>query len=195
MARTKADVAKKRIETLDISKLSPLVKNWEKGHMHSIARNCQASCGITGGKAARKIHVLRNETGSTKGGKGKSDKYSGGNPYCPRPTPEWQKPITGFFSKKPNNGNTSEEEKVENSLTFSDEKMESNTSFEESNQNGFLENGVQEEGNSNGSANNSDEEKFQEKNFFRIIRFIEICKEIIKLLKKDKRDAAILYIL
>lgn len=24
-------------------------------------------------------------------------KYSGGNPYCPRETPAWQKPITQFF--------------------------------------------------------------------------------------------------
>ncbi|GIY03481.1 hypothetical protein CDAR_622631 [Caerostris darwini] len=147
-----------------------------------------------GGKAPRKIHVLRNETGSAKGGKGKSDRYSGGNPYCPRPTPEWQKPITGFFSKKPNNGNTSEEQKVENSLTSSDEKMESNTSFEESNQNGSSENGVQDEGNSNGSANNSDEESSEDDNQ-PTCNLLKFAKRYIKLLKKDKRDAAILYIL
>lgn len=31
-------------------------------------------------------------------------KYSGGNPYCPRETPAWQKPITSFFNP-PSNSN------------------------------------------------------------------------------------------
>ena len=31
----------------------------------------------------------------------RSDKYGGGNSYCPRPTPQWQKPISGFFSVQP----------------------------------------------------------------------------------------------
>jgi hypothetical protein len=26
-------------------------------------------------------------------------KYAGGNAYCPRPTPEWQKGIGGFFAQ------------------------------------------------------------------------------------------------
>lgn len=30
-------------------------------------------------------------------------KYAGGNPVCPRPTPDWQKGINSFFSKKPSN--------------------------------------------------------------------------------------------
>ncbi|PVD39306.1 hypothetical protein C0Q70_01935 [Pomacea canaliculata] len=28
-------------------------------------------------------------------------KYAGGNPVCPRPTPDWQKGIDSFFTKKP----------------------------------------------------------------------------------------------
>lgn len=32
---------------------------------------------------------------------GKGNRYSGGNPYCPRPTPDWQKEITKFFTKVP----------------------------------------------------------------------------------------------
>lgn len=28
----------------------------------------------------------------------RSDKFCGGNSYFPRPTPQWQKPISGFFS-------------------------------------------------------------------------------------------------
>ncbi|XP_037571030.1 PCNA-associated factor-like [Dermacentor silvarum] len=31
--------------------------------------------------------------------KTKGDKYGGGNPYCPRPTPPWQKEITRFLVK------------------------------------------------------------------------------------------------
>ncbi|KAH7963174.1 hypothetical protein HPB52_019897 [Rhipicephalus sanguineus] len=27
------------------------------------------------------------------------DKYGGGNSYCPRPTPPWQKEISGFLVK------------------------------------------------------------------------------------------------
>ncbi|XP_022251472.1 PCNA-associated factor-like [Limulus polyphemus] len=30
----------------------------------------------------------------------KADKYAGGNPYCPRPTPSWQKEISAFFIPK-----------------------------------------------------------------------------------------------
>lgn len=31
----------------------------------------------------------------------KANKHAGGNPYCPRPTPEWQAEITKFFIKTP----------------------------------------------------------------------------------------------
>lgn len=30
----------------------------------------------------------------------KGDKSGGGNPYCPRPTPAWQKEIAGFLVKQ-----------------------------------------------------------------------------------------------
>lgn len=29
-----------------------------------------------------------------------ADKSGGGNPYCPRPTPAWQKEIAGFLVKQ-----------------------------------------------------------------------------------------------
>ncbi|XP_052827583.1 PCNA-associated factor isoform X2 [Octopus bimaculoides] len=38
-----------------------------------------------------------------------SNKYSGGNPVCSRPTPEWQKNITNFFKSNGSNNNKSSE--------------------------------------------------------------------------------------
>lgn len=45
------------------------------------------------GKSVGKSPAVKKTTGS---GKGKN--YSGGNPYHPRETPEWQKPITCFLN-------------------------------------------------------------------------------------------------
>ncbi|GFT04864.1 hypothetical protein NPIL_588011 [Nephila pilipes] len=52
-----------------------------------------------GGKAPRKIQAISNSISKAKSGKSNQRK-SGGNSYCPRPTPEWQVPITEFFEKK-----------------------------------------------------------------------------------------------
>lgn len=57
-----------------------------------------------GGKAPRKVQVISNSVAKAKTGKA-SQRRSGGNPYCPRPTPEWQVPITEFFDKKHNDEN------------------------------------------------------------------------------------------
>ncbi|GFY64415.1 hypothetical protein TNIN_273131 [Trichonephila inaurata madagascariensis] len=57
-----------------------------------------------GGKAPRKIQVISNSVTKVTSGKA-SQRRSGGNPYCPRPTPEWQVPITEFFDKKHNEEN------------------------------------------------------------------------------------------
>ncbi|XP_038077419.1 PCNA-associated factor-like [Patiria miniata] len=38
---------------------------------------------------------------SMKSPAGKKGKYGGGNPVCPRPTPEWQKEITNFMIRSP----------------------------------------------------------------------------------------------
>ncbi|KAK7502429.1 hypothetical protein BaRGS_00006382 [Batillaria attramentaria] len=37
-------------------------------------------------------------------------KYGGGNPVCPRPTPDWQKGIGSFLVKKPSNKENEEPE-------------------------------------------------------------------------------------
>ncbi|KFM66535.1 PCNA-associated factor, partial [Stegodyphus mimosarum] len=50
-------------------------------------------------KAPRKQHILRGGNSPAASKNGKVNKYAGGNPYCPRPTPSWQKPITSFFAK------------------------------------------------------------------------------------------------
>lgn len=53
-------------------------------------------------KAPRKnFNAAGPSSNSTSPTGSKSNKHSGGNPYCPRPTPEWQKEITNFFIKKP----------------------------------------------------------------------------------------------
>lgn len=36
----------------------------------------------------------------------KKDKYAGGNPVCPRPTPNWQKPIDTFFTNTKTNSDS-----------------------------------------------------------------------------------------
>ncbi|KAL2714690.1 PCNA-associated factor-like [Vespula squamosa] len=46
-----------------------------------------------GAKAPHKI------ASSKKAGSSKAKSYSGGNPYHPRDTPEWQKPITNFMNQ------------------------------------------------------------------------------------------------
>ncbi|XP_043265404.1 PCNA-associated factor-like [Colletes gigas] len=50
-----------------------------------------------GAKAPNKSVKSATPKKVTLGGKGKS--YSGGNPYHPRETPEWQKPITCFLNQ------------------------------------------------------------------------------------------------
>ncbi|XP_066582028.1 PCNA-associated factor-like [Prorops nasuta] len=52
-----------------------------------------------GSKAPRKIAAT---TPSKRSGGSKGKNYSGGNPYHPRDTPEWQKPITNFLNQTPN---------------------------------------------------------------------------------------------
>ncbi|XP_075217995.1 PCNA-associated factor-like [Lycorma delicatula] len=57
-----------------------------------------ASVKVSGGKATRKISNSDAMSSYDKGSASdKNNKYSGGNPYCPRETPAWQKSITCFF--------------------------------------------------------------------------------------------------
>lgn len=60
-----------------------------------------------GGNAPRKAlgGAGPSSAGASPSGKAAA-KYAGGNPVCPRPTPEWQKGIGGFLSNK----NTSDKE-------------------------------------------------------------------------------------
>ncbi|KAL4221124.1 hypothetical protein ACF0H5_019383 [Mactra antiquata] len=53
-----------------------------------------------GGNAPRKALGGAGPSCDSASPSGKSGKYAGGNPVCPRPTPEWQKGIGGFLSKK-----------------------------------------------------------------------------------------------
>lgn len=46
-------------------------------------------------------------------GPSKSNSSIGGNPVCPRETPNWQKPITNFFQKVPEESSINENEKQE----------------------------------------------------------------------------------
>ena len=53
-------------------------------------------------KAPRKALAPTGGAGPSMGSPaGKNEKYAGGNPVCPRPTPEWQKGIGAFMNKKP----------------------------------------------------------------------------------------------
>ncbi|XP_045163073.1 PCNA-associated factor-like isoform X2 [Mercenaria mercenaria] len=53
-----------------------------------------------GGNAPRKAlgGAGPSSAGASPSGKA-AGKYAGGNPVCPRPTPEWQKGIGGFFTQ------------------------------------------------------------------------------------------------
>ncbi|GFV28581.1 hypothetical protein TNCV_3985321 [Trichonephila clavipes] len=66
----------------------------------------------TGGKAPRKIQVISNSVTKVTSGKA-SQRRSGGNPYCPRPTPEWQMPITEFFDRKHSEENAGGSNQIE----------------------------------------------------------------------------------
>ncbi|XP_029843228.2 PCNA-associated factor [Ixodes scapularis] len=52
-------------------------------------------------KAMRSPGASSSRAGSSSSSKNANDRYSGGNAYCPRPTPPWQKEITTFFTAKP----------------------------------------------------------------------------------------------
>lgn len=54
-----------------------------------------------GGNAPRKAlgGAGPSSAGASPSGKA-AGKYAGGNPVCPRPTPDWQKGIGGFLSKQ-----------------------------------------------------------------------------------------------
>ncbi|KAM7296165.1 PCNA-associated factor [Ixodes scapularis] len=52
-------------------------------------------------KAMRSPGASSSRAGSSSSSKNANDRYSGGNAYCPRPTPAWQKEITTFFTAKP----------------------------------------------------------------------------------------------
>jgi hypothetical protein len=55
---------------------------------------------LGGGSAARAAasSAISAATSSSRA----ANKYGGGNTYNPQPTPEWQKPLTSFFTRDPN---------------------------------------------------------------------------------------------
>ncbi|KAJ9601523.1 hypothetical protein L9F63_000266 [Diploptera punctata] len=73
-----------------------------------------SSVKASGAKAPRKVTTSAQTSNSATGasdGKGKQQN-AGGNPYCPRETPPWQKEITKFFKTNPkqNENNTKMDE-------------------------------------------------------------------------------------
>ncbi|XP_061198001.1 PCNA-associated factor-like isoform X2 [Saccostrea echinata] len=50
---------------------------------------------VVAASAPRK--ALGGSSSSSDPSSGKTGKYAGGNPVCPRPTPDWQKGINSFF--------------------------------------------------------------------------------------------------
>ena len=46
-------------------------------------------------------------------------KYAGGNPVCPRPTPDWQKGISAFLLKSPNSDKENQEPMEEDTGAWS----------------------------------------------------------------------------
>ncbi|KAI4498397.1 hypothetical protein M0802_006576 [Mischocyttarus mexicanus] len=57
-----------------------------------------------GAKAPHKVSSTKT-VGAKKTGNNKGKNYSGGNPYHPRKTPDWQKPITNFMNESINQAN------------------------------------------------------------------------------------------
>ncbi|XP_039271342.1 uncharacterized protein LOC120345841 [Styela clava] len=58
---------------------------------------CSGTGRVTAEKAPRKNFAAASSRIDLGSPSSKKDKYAGGNPVCPRPTPNWQKPIDRFF--------------------------------------------------------------------------------------------------
>ncbi|XP_025087701.1 PCNA-associated factor-like isoform X2 [Pomacea canaliculata] len=67
------------------------------------ADSCPASRKVVAARAPRKCLGASSSSSSvsSNGASPSGKKYAGGNPVCPRPTPDWQKGIDSFFTKKP----------------------------------------------------------------------------------------------
>lgn len=63
---------------------------------------------VVAARAPRKVLGAPSTSGSNSPSNSKASKYAGGNPVCPRPTPEWQKGIGSFF-QSPNKGKENSE--------------------------------------------------------------------------------------
>ncbi|CAL7937786.1 unnamed protein product [Xylocopa violacea] len=77
---------------------------------------------VVGGKAPHKSVKSTPVKKTSSGNKGKN--YSGGNPYHPRETPEWQKPITSFLNQSSANKATDSTETQENNNAGSSKEAE-----------------------------------------------------------------------
>ncbi|XP_069108641.1 PCNA-associated factor-like [Argopecten irradians] len=60
-----------------------------------------ASRKVVAASAPRKVLGSSGSSGSSGESPSGKGKYAGGNPVCPRPTPEWQKGIGMFLKKSP----------------------------------------------------------------------------------------------
>ncbi|XP_076759235.1 PCNA-associated factor [Xylocopa sonorina] len=75
-----------------------------------------------GSKAPHKAVKSTPVKKTSSGARGKS--YSGGNPYHPRETPEWQKPITSFLNQNSMNTAADSSETQENNDAGSSKEAE-----------------------------------------------------------------------
>ncbi|CAH0391893.1 unnamed protein product [Bemisia tabaci] len=85
-----------------------------------------ATIRVVGAKAPRKAAAFPSTSQSSDESSGK--KYSGGNSYCPRETPAWQKNITCFFGSSSSNKDKDEESLSKSSSDDSSVKTVSETS-------------------------------------------------------------------
>ncbi|KAH9508702.1 hypothetical protein Btru_049661 [Bulinus truncatus] len=63
------------------------------------ADGCASSRKVVAAQAPRKGLGGSSSSSSDAGSPSGKGKYAGGNPVCQRPTPEWQKEISTFFTK------------------------------------------------------------------------------------------------
>ncbi|KAI8796074.1 PCNA-associated factor [Biomphalaria glabrata] len=83
------------------------------------ADGCASSRKVVAAQAPRKGLGGASSSSSSEASPSGKNKYGGGNPVCPRPTPEWQKEISNFFVKPIPNSNPSSENSSSSSQTSS----------------------------------------------------------------------------
>uniref|UniRef100_A0A1B6G4T3 PCNA-associated factor n=1 Tax=Cuerna arida TaxID=1464854 RepID=A0A1B6G4T3_9HEMI len=122
-----------------------------------------ASVKVVGAKAPRKISSTTTSTAVSSGSDSKK-KHSGGNSYCPRETPAWQKPITQFFgtSDKPCTSTSCDKEQTTDEAENSKTCNENHIKKEESNSHDMEAANCSTSGEVQGADKNEGEDKKKE---------------------------------